>query len=70
MVQPPTPNGHETDEQRLALASAFGLERAVSAFPADVLTAMASAARVQSQFRPCDDLTQELYPVAKQAKGA
>ena len=70
MVQPPTPNGHEIDEQRLALASELGLERAVSAFPADVLTAMASAARVQSQFRPCDDLTQDLYPVAKPVERA
>lgn len=70
MVQPPNTSSPNTDDQRLALAEQLGLQRAVSAFPADVLTAMASAERVRAQFVPHDDLTTELYPVAKQGQVA
>lgn len=73
MVQPSTstnPTNHKTDEQRLALALEMGLQRAVSAFPDDVLTAMASAERVSAHFVPDEDSTQDLYPVGKPREAA
>lgn len=56
-----TPEGQDT----LALAQDRGLGRAVELCAADVLVAISSAQRVQATFRPCEDLTQDIYPAAQ-----
>lgn len=60
-----SPDQTPTDQAKLALARDMGLGRAVELCAADVLVAISSAQRVQATFRPCEDLTQDIYPAAQ-----